>query len=84
MIDLIKIRRDLHQIPELALHEVQTHDYLLETVKSFPQTWLTVRVIPELPTSNHPRHITASTKPGVDSVREYGIPGLTAPSRNRR
>ena len=24
-LDLIKIRRDLHKIPELALHETQTH-----------------------------------------------------------
>lgn len=51
MIDLIQIRRDLHQIPELALHEVQTHDYLLKTVKSFPQTWLTIREVQELPTA---------------------------------
>ncbi len=31
---LIKIRRDLHQIPELALHETRTHDYLMQLIKS--------------------------------------------------
>ena len=29
--ELIQIRRHLHQIPELALKEFKTHDYLLNT-----------------------------------------------------
>ena len=40
---LIKIRRDLHQIPELALQEKQTHAYLLDTIKGFNQTHLEIR-----------------------------------------
>jgi Metal-dependent amidase/aminoacylase/carboxypeptidase len=32
---LIKIRRDLHQIPELALNEVQTSAYLEKVIASF-------------------------------------------------
>lgn len=51
MLDLIKIRRHLHQIPELALHETQTHAYLLSIIQSLPQTYLTIREIPELPTA---------------------------------
>ena len=49
--ELIKIRRHLHQIPELALHEEQTHDYLLQVIKSFNQDHLEIRVAPELPTA---------------------------------
>ncbi|WP_304251188.1 N-acetyldiaminopimelate deacetylase [Limosilactobacillus gastricus] len=49
--ELIQIRRHLHQIPELALEEYQTHDYLLEVIKQFDQTYLTIRVPKELPTA---------------------------------
>lgn len=49
--DLIKIRRHLHQIPELALHEVQTHDYLLQVIESFKQYYLEIRVPEQLPTA---------------------------------
>ena len=31
-LDLIKIRRDLHQIPEIGLEEFETHAYLLERI----------------------------------------------------
>ncbi len=51
MIDLIQTRRDLHQIPELALNETETHDYLLQVIAQLPQTWLTVRTIKVLPTA---------------------------------
>ncbi|MCI1987249.1 MAG: N-acetyldiaminopimelate deacetylase [Lactobacillus sp.] len=48
---LSQIRRHLHQIPELALHETQTHAYLQQVIATFPQTWLTIRQLPELPTA---------------------------------
>lgn len=35
MIDLIKIRRDLHQIPELGFKEYQTQNYILEILKKY-------------------------------------------------
>ena len=44
---LIKIRRDLHQIPELGFQEFKTQAYLLDYIKSLPQesveweTWKT-------------------------------------------
>ncbi|CAK1234460.1 Metal-dependent amidase/aminoacylase/carboxypeptidase (AbgB) [Fructobacillus fructosus] len=49
--DLIQIRRDLHQIPELALAEHETHAYLFDKVRSFNQEHLTIREIEELPTA---------------------------------
>lgn len=49
--ELIKIRRHLHQIPELALHEQETHNYLLKVIRSFKQDYLTIKVPEELPTA---------------------------------
>ena len=40
--ELIKIRRDLHQIPELGYQEVKTQRYLLDKIKTLPQTFLTI------------------------------------------
>lgn len=48
--ELIAIRRHLHQIPELAMHEFQTQAYLLSVIKQLPQDWLTIRTVQELPT----------------------------------
>ncbi|TSO26210.1 N-acetyldiaminopimelate deacetylase [Lactobacillus sp. LL6] len=49
--ELINIRRDLHQIPELALHEIQTHDYLMDVIENFKQDNLEIRVPHALPTA---------------------------------
>ncbi|GAK47989.1 N-acetyldiaminopimelate deacetylase [Secundilactobacillus oryzae JCM 18671] len=49
--DLITIRRELHQHPELALHETETHERLLTIIADFNQTHLQVRTLPELPTA---------------------------------
>lgn len=49
--ELIKIRRYLHTIPELAMHEVKTKAYLLKVIKTFPQTDLEIKELPELPTA---------------------------------
>jgi len=48
---LEQIRRDLHEIPELALHEFKTHAYLMQVIMALPQTWLTIKTLPELPTA---------------------------------
>ncbi|WEV39614.1 N-acetyldiaminopimelate deacetylase [Lactobacillus sp. ESL0681] len=48
---LIKIRRQLHQIPELALAEHETHKLLLKIISSFPQQYLTIKEFSELPTA---------------------------------
>lgn len=34
MLDLIKIRRDLHQIPEIGLQEFETHAYLMAQIQA--------------------------------------------------
>ncbi|WP_102027513.1 N-acetyldiaminopimelate deacetylase [Salirhabdus sp. Marseille-P4669] len=39
---LTKIRRELHQIPELGFEEVKTQAYLLNFIQSLPQEFLTV------------------------------------------
>ncbi|GAA3637810.1 N-acetyldiaminopimelate deacetylase [Lactobacillus hamsteri] len=49
--ELIKIRRHLHEIPELALEETETHQYLLEVIKKFKQDNLEINVPAELPTA---------------------------------
>ncbi|MFC0558786.1 N-acetyldiaminopimelate deacetylase [Halalkalibacter alkalisediminis] len=40
--ELIKIRRDLHQIPELGYQEIKTQRYLLDIIESLPQRFLTI------------------------------------------
>ena len=49
--DLIQIRRSLHQIPELALEERKTHDFLLKKIQSFSEDHLTILEITDLPTA---------------------------------
>lgn len=48
---LIQIRRDLHQIPELALEEKQTQKYLLQVIHQFRQDYLEIKTVSELPTA---------------------------------
>ncbi|MDF7682224.1 N-acetyldiaminopimelate deacetylase [Lactobacillus sp. ESL0679] len=49
--DLIKIRRQLHQIPELALKETATQKLLLQLISELPQQFLTIKTFPQLPTA---------------------------------
>ena len=49
--ELIQIRRHLHQIPELALVEKETHDYLIEVIQKFKQDYLEVEIPSTLPTA---------------------------------
>ncbi len=56
--ELIAIRRQLHQIPELALQEKETHAFLLKNHPSFPQTFLTIRTLPKL--NRHSSQVTGS------------------------
>ncbi|MFC6259624.1 N-acetyldiaminopimelate deacetylase [Levilactobacillus fujinensis] len=48
---LIQIRRQLHQIPELALQETMTQAYLKRVIAALPQTYLTVKTSADLPTA---------------------------------
>lgn len=49
--ELIQIRRHLHQIPELALHEHETHDYLLQVVRGMNQDHLEIQEPEAMPTA---------------------------------
>lgn len=44
-------RRELHQIPETALEEFKTHDYLLTKLKSWQQGYMTIKTVEALPTA---------------------------------
>lgn len=81
--DLIHIRRHLHQIPELALHEKETHAYLKQVVDNLNQQYLTIRETPELPTAlmvlvkgKHPRR-TIGYRTDIDALpveEQTGLP----------
>ncbi|WEV70697.1 N-acetyldiaminopimelate deacetylase [Lactobacillus sp. ESL0785] len=49
--ELITIRRQLHQIPELALQEFATQKLLLKLITSLPTQYLTIKTFSELPTA---------------------------------
>ncbi|CCF24466.1 N-acetyldiaminopimelate deacetylase [Leuconostoc citreum LBAE C10] len=44
-------RRELHEIPETALEEFKTHDYLLTKLKSWQQDYMTIKTVEALPTA---------------------------------
>lgn len=48
--DLITIRRHLHQIPEVALEEVETHAFLMQVIGMMDQKFLKILEPKELPT----------------------------------
>lgn len=43
MNQLVKIRRDLHQIPELGFQEFKTQAYLLNYIESLPQEYISLK-----------------------------------------
>lgn len=49
--DLITIRRHLHQIPEVALEEVETHAFLMQMIGMMDQKFLKILEPKELPTA---------------------------------
>lgn len=49
--DLITIRRHLHQIPEVALEEVETHAFLMQVIGMMDQKFLKILKPKELPTA---------------------------------
>lgn len=49
--ELIQIRRHLHQIPELALQEVQTHAYLRSVIEQLATPFMELKTPAELPTA---------------------------------
>lgn len=49
--DLITLRRHLHQIPEVALEEVETHAFLMQVIGMMDQKFLKILEPKELPTA---------------------------------
>lgn len=49
--DLITIRRHLHQIPEVALEEVETHAFIMQVIGMMDQKFLKILEPKELPTA---------------------------------
>jgi N-acetyldiaminopimelate deacetylase len=49
--ELSTIRRDLHRIPELALHETRTHDYIMGLLKQWTVPFMEVRGVDAVPTA---------------------------------
>lgn len=49
--DLITIRRHLHQIPEVALEEVETHAFLMQVIGMMDQKFLKILEPKEFPTA---------------------------------
>ena len=75
--ELLQIRRQLHQIPELALKEYQTHAYLLDVIKQMKQDYLEIREPAELPTALLVLVMLLSL-PGIGGSRRIGRAYLVA------
>lgn len=81
--ELIQIRRHLHQIPELALHENETHAYLMKIIQQFNQQFLEILVPTKLPTAilvlvhgSHPQR-TIGYRTDIDALpveEKTGLP----------
>ncbi|WEV54213.1 N-acetyldiaminopimelate deacetylase [Leuconostocaceae bacterium ESL0723] len=81
--DLIDIRRHLHTIPELALHEVETQAYLEKVIAGFRQDYLTIKKLDKLPTAllihikGSDSHKTIGYRSDIDALpvtEETGLP----------
>ncbi|BDR59082.1 N-acetyldiaminopimelate deacetylase [Xylocopilactobacillus apicola] len=86
--ELIEIRRHLHQNPELALKEFDTHRYLLEVIGKLNQKYLELKTIPELPTALLVRVIgseptkTIGYRTDIDALPVTEQTGLAYASKN--
>ena len=87
--ELIQIRRHLHQIPELALAEKETHDYLIEVIQKFKQDYLEVEIPSTLPTAilvlvkGRKPHRTIGYRADIDALPVTEKTGLAFSSNMR-
>lgn len=78
--DLVKIRRDLHKIPEIGFQEIKTQSYLLERISLLPQERLEVAqwrtgIAVKVAGSNPARTIAWRTDiDGLPIAEETGLP----------
>ncbi|GFH41090.1 N-acetyldiaminopimelate deacetylase [Pseudolactococcus insecticola] len=88
MLDLIKIRRDLHQIPEIGLAEFETHDYLLRILSDLTaghdfvtiKTWQTGIVVKISGTASEE---TIGWRTDIDGLPVVEETGLSFQSRHQ-
>lgn len=86
--ELIQIRRHLHQIPELALAEKETHDYLIEVIQKFKQDYLEVEIPLTLPTAilvlvkGRKPHRTIGYRADIDALPVTEKTGLAFSSKH--
>ncbi|WP_195921880.1 N-acetyldiaminopimelate deacetylase [Lactobacillus crispatus] len=86
--ELIQIRRHLHQIPELALAEKETHDYLIEVIQKFKQDYLEVEIPSTLPTAilvlvkGRKPHRTIGYRADIDALPVTEKTGLAFSSKH--
>ncbi|WP_186725539.1 N-acetyldiaminopimelate deacetylase [Planomicrobium sp. CPCC 101110] len=82
--DLVKIRRDLHEIPEIGFQEIKTQSYLLERISSLPQERLEVAlwrtgIAVKVAGSNPAKTIAWRTDiDGLPITEETGLPFSSA------
>lgn len=86
--DLIEIYQHLHQYPELGLEEFQTHDYLKQVIAKMPQTYLTLKEVPQLPTAllvkvtGQNQQTTVGYRTDIDALPVTEQTGLAFSSQN--
>ncbi|MHC9532387.1 N-acetyldiaminopimelate deacetylase [Dellaglioa sp. L3N] len=83
--ELIKIRRDLHQIPEIGLEEFETQAYLLNLISKFNQDFMTIKTVETgilVRLSGSTGHYTIGYRTDIDGLPVAEKTGLPFASRN--
>ncbi|TWW12952.1 N-acetyldiaminopimelate deacetylase [Dellaglioa algida] len=83
--ELIKIRRDLHQIPEIGLEEFETQAYLLNLISTFNQNFMTIKTVETgilVRLAGSTGHYTIGYRTDIDGLPVAEKTGLPFSSRN--
>ncbi|MDK1728762.1 N-acetyldiaminopimelate deacetylase [Dellaglioa algida] len=83
--ELIKIRRDLHQIPEIGLEEFETQAYLLNLISTFNQNFMTIKTVETgilVRLAGSIGHYTIGYRTDIDGLPVAEKTGLPFSSRN--
>ncbi|CAM2938104.1 N-acetyldiaminopimelate deacetylase [Dellaglioa algida] len=83
--ELIKIRRDLHQIPEIGLEEFETQAYLLNLISTFNHNFMTIKTVETgilVRLAGSIGHYTIGYRTDIDGLPVAEKTGLPFSSRN--
>ncbi|MCZ2492927.1 N-acetyldiaminopimelate deacetylase [Dellaglioa carnosa] len=83
--ELIKIRRDLHEIPEIGLEEFETQAYLLNLISTFNQNFMTIKTVETgilVRLAGSTGHYTIGYRTDIDGLPVAEKTGLPFSSRN--